>query len=105
MVKLYCVHYVHFLAGRGGGWKSRPLKTQKNKMSLNIIRQEELIAQKKKEIEAKMAEQAKKNVQTPRKPLPQRCKNYVVLLSYQSFQIIDQYFLSAYITLICIHLH
>ena len=60
------------LAGRGGGWKNRPIKTQKNKMSLNIIRQEELIAQKKREIEAKMAEQAKKNVQTPSKPLPQR---------------------------------
>ena len=41
-------------------------------MSLNIIRQEELIAQKKREIEAKMAEQAKKNVQIPSKPLPQR---------------------------------
>uniref|UniRef100_A0A8C5B7U7 SURP and G-patch domain-containing protein 1 n=1 Tax=Gadus morhua TaxID=8049 RepID=A0A8C5B7U7_GADMO len=46
-------------------------------MSLNIIRQEELIAQKKREIEAKMAEQAKKNVQTPSKPLPQ---------SFPSFQ-------------------
>ncbi|CAL8312352.1 SURP and G-patch domain-containing protein 1 [Gadus morhua] len=64
-------------AGRGGGWKNRPIKTQKNKMSLNIIRQEELIAQKKREIEAKMAEQAKKNVQTPSKPLPQ---------SFPSFQ-------------------
>ncbi|KAG7273194.1 hypothetical protein CRUP_019321 [Coryphaenoides rupestris] len=63
-------------AGRGGGWKSRPIKTQKNKMSLNIIRQEELIAQKKKEIEAKMAEQAKKNVQTPSKPLPQSSPSF-----------------------------
>ncbi|KAM4605031.1 SURP and G-patch domain-containing protein 1 [Polymixia lowei] len=51
-----------------GGWRSRP---PKNKMSLNILRQEELIAQKKREIEAKMAEQAKKNVQSPSKPLPQ----------------------------------
>ncbi|KAM3866345.1 SURP and G-patch domain-containing protein 1 [Diretmus argenteus] len=59
-------------AGRGG-WKSKSVKAQKNKMSLNILRQEELIAQKKKEIEAKLAEQAKKNVQTPSKPLPQSC--------------------------------
>ncbi|CAL8281562.1 unnamed protein product [Lota lota] len=63
-------------AGRGGAWKSRPLKTQKSKMSLNIIRQEELIAQKKREIEAKMAEQAKKNVQTPVKPLPQSSPSF-----------------------------
>lgn len=63
-------------AGRGGGWKSRPIKTQKNKMSLNIIRQEELIAQKKMEIEAKMAEQAKKNVQIQSKPLPQSSPSF-----------------------------
>lgn len=56
-------------AGRGG-WRSRPVKPQQSKMSLNILRQEELIAQKKREIEAKMAEQAKKSVQTPSKPLP-----------------------------------
>ncbi|XP_071383119.1 SURP and G-patch domain-containing protein 1 [Centroberyx affinis] len=54
-----------------GGWKSKSVKPQKNKMSLNILRQEELIAQKKREIEAKLAEQAKKSVQTPSKPLPQ----------------------------------
>ncbi|XP_029929837.1 SURP and G-patch domain-containing protein 1 [Myripristis murdjan] len=57
-------------AGRGG-WKSKSVRPQKNKMSMNILRQEELIAQKKREIEAKLAEQAKKNVQTPSKPLPQ----------------------------------
>ncbi|XP_034039233.1 SURP and G-patch domain-containing protein 1 isoform X2 [Thalassophryne amazonica] len=51
-----------------GGWRSKPVQTQKNKMNLNILRQEKLIAQKKKEIEAKMAEQAK-NMQTPSKPL------------------------------------
>lgn len=45
--------------------------TWKSKMSANIRRQEELIAQKKREIEAKMAEQAKKkNLSTPAKPLP-----------------------------------
>ncbi|XP_032387784.1 SURP and G-patch domain-containing protein 1 [Etheostoma spectabile] len=56
-------------AGRGG-WKSKPIQPQKNKMNMNILRQEKLIAQKKKEIEARMAEQAKLNMQTPSKPLP-----------------------------------
>ena len=49
------------------------MQPQKNKMNMNILRQEKLIAQKKKEIEAKMAEQAKKNVEiTANKPLPPR---------------------------------
>ena len=39
---------------------------------MNILRQEKLIAQKKKEIEARMAEQAKKNEQLNSKPLPLR---------------------------------
>ncbi|XP_061096141.1 SURP and G-patch domain-containing protein 1 isoform X2 [Conger conger] len=39
-------------------------------MSVNILRQEELIAQKKREIEAKMAAQAKNSPQAPSKPLP-----------------------------------
>ncbi|XP_029310057.1 SURP and G-patch domain-containing protein 1 [Cottoperca gobio] len=56
-------------AGRGG-WRSKPIQPQKNKMNMNILRQEKLIAQKKKEIEARMAEQAKMTVQTPSKPLP-----------------------------------
>ncbi|XP_010742542.1 SURP and G-patch domain-containing protein 1 isoform X2 [Larimichthys crocea] len=56
-------------AGRGG-WKSKPVQLQKNKMNMNILRQEKLIAQKKKEIEARLAEQAKINVQTTSKPLP-----------------------------------
>ncbi|CAB1456715.1 unnamed protein product [Pleuronectes platessa] len=56
-------------AGRGG-WKSKTVQPQKSKMSMNILRQEKLIAQKKKEIEARMAEQAKINVQTTSKPLP-----------------------------------
>ncbi|KAM6919724.1 SURP and G-patch domain-containing protein 1 isoform 1-T1 [Lycodopsis pacificus] len=59
----------HSDAGRGG-WKSKPIQPQKNKMNMNILRQEKLIAQKKREIEARMAEQAKVNVQTPSKPLP-----------------------------------
>lgn len=39
---------------------------------MNILRQEKLIAQKKKEIEARMAEQAKMNEQLNSKPLPLR---------------------------------
>uniref|UniRef100_A0A8C9V1Q9 SURP and G-patch domain containing 1 n=1 Tax=Scleropages formosus TaxID=113540 RepID=A0A8C9V1Q9_SCLFO len=53
------------------GWKFKPAQN-KNKMSMNILRQEELIAQKKREIEAKMAEQAKNSQQTPNKPAPPR---------------------------------
>uniref|UniRef100_A0A4W5RM78 SURP motif domain-containing protein n=1 Tax=Hucho hucho TaxID=62062 RepID=A0A4W5RM78_9TELE len=54
-----------------GGWNNKFRPAQKNRMSVNILRQEELIAQKKREIEAKMAEQAKKkSLQTPNKPLP-----------------------------------
>ncbi|KAM8728342.1 SURP and G-patch domain-containing protein 1 isoform 1-T1 [Acanthopagrus schlegelii] len=56
-------------AGRGG-WKPKPGQPQKNKMNMNILRQEKLIAQKKMEIEARMAEKAKMNMQTPSKPLP-----------------------------------
>ncbi|KAL6104435.1 sugp1 [Pungitius sinensis] len=66
----------HSDAGRGG-WKSKPILPQKNKMNMNILRQEKLIAQKKKEIEAKMAEQAKMNVQTPSKPLPQSTPSFL----------------------------
>ncbi|XP_041659191.1 SURP and G-patch domain-containing protein 1 isoform X2 [Cheilinus undulatus] len=56
-------------SGRGG-WKSKPIQAQKKKMNMNILRQEKLIAQKKKEIEERMAEQAKMNVQVINKPLP-----------------------------------
>ncbi|XP_034412336.1 SURP and G-patch domain-containing protein 1 [Cyclopterus lumpus] len=59
----------HSDPGRGV-WKSKPIQVPKNKMNMNILRQEKLIAQKKKEIEARMAEQAKVNVQTPSKSLP-----------------------------------
>lgn len=45
-------------AGRSG-WKSKSLQPQKNKQTVNILRQEKLIAQKKKEIEEKLAQQAK----------------------------------------------
>ncbi|XP_058485413.1 SURP and G-patch domain-containing protein 1 isoform X1 [Solea solea] len=56
-------------AGRGG-WKPKPVQQQKTKMNMFILRQEKLIAQKKEEIEARMAEQAKMSVQTtPRKTL------------------------------------
>ncbi|XP_029970768.1 SURP and G-patch domain-containing protein 1 [Salarias fasciatus] len=54
-----------------GGWRARQTKEpQKNKINLNILRQEKLIAQKKQEIEARMAEQAKLNAQAMNKPLP-----------------------------------
>ncbi|CAB1317160.1 unnamed protein product [Coregonus sp. 'balchen'] len=54
-----------------GGWNNKFRSTQKSRMSVNVLRQEELIAQKKREIEAKMAEQAKnKSLQTPNKPQP-----------------------------------
>ncbi|XP_015242226.1 PREDICTED: SURP and G-patch domain-containing protein 1 [Cyprinodon variegatus] len=56
--------------GGRGGWNSRPAQQQKNKMNLNILRQEKLIAQKKKEIEERMAEQAKLNAQIASKSLP-----------------------------------
>uniref|UniRef100_W5K5S5 SURP and G-patch domain containing 1 n=1 Tax=Astyanax mexicanus TaxID=7994 RepID=W5K5S5_ASTMX len=53
----------------------RPVNNNNNKFAqkskLNVImRQEELIAQKKREIEAKMAEQAKRNIPAPSKPIP-----------------------------------
>ncbi|XP_053738859.1 SURP and G-patch domain-containing protein 1 [Synchiropus splendidus] len=57
-----------------GGWKSRNSQPQKSKMNMNILRQEALIAQKKKEIEERMAEQAKMNAQaanTNTTPAPQ----------------------------------
>lgn len=44
-----------------GGKSTQP---QKNKQNMNILRQEKLIAQKKKEIEEKLAQQAKINAQT-----------------------------------------
>nr|XP_046263421.1 SURP and G-patch domain-containing protein 1 isoform X2 [Scatophagus argus] len=56
-------------AGRGT-WKSKAGQSQKHKMNLNILRQEKLIAEKKKEIEARLAEQAKTHVQTTNDPLP-----------------------------------
>ncbi|XP_028284091.1 SURP and G-patch domain-containing protein 1 [Parambassis ranga] len=53
-----------------GSWKSKPGQTQKNKMNMNILRQEKLIAEKKKEIEARLAEQAKINMQNTSKSIP-----------------------------------
>ncbi len=71
IVVIYYIFPFIFFLGRGG-WKSKTVQPQKNKINMNILRQEKLIAQKKKEIEAKMAQQAKMNVQTTSKPLPQR---------------------------------
>ncbi|XP_072297449.1 SURP and G-patch domain-containing protein 1 isoform X2 [Eucyclogobius newberryi] len=50
-------------AGRGG-WKSKSPQTQKNKQNMNILRQEKLIAQKKREIEEKLARQAQMKAKT-----------------------------------------
>ncbi|XP_008332045.1 SURP and G-patch domain-containing protein 1 [Cynoglossus semilaevis] len=50
-------------AGRGG-WKSKPMQQQKAKSNMFIQRQEQLIAQKKEEIEARLAAQAKMKIQT-----------------------------------------
>ncbi|XP_061776218.1 SURP and G-patch domain-containing protein 1 isoform X1 [Nerophis ophidion] len=52
------------------GWKNKNVQPHKQKMNMNIQRQEQLIAEKKKEIEAKLALQAKMNAHTPNKPLP-----------------------------------
>lgn len=43
------------------------------------MRQEELIAQKKREIEAKLAEQAKQNVSAPTKPSAERLQLHTLL--------------------------
>lgn len=65
-----CFHVLYHL-GRGG-WNFKPGQSQKNKTSMNILRQEKLIAEKKKEIEARMAEQAKMSTQATNKPQPPR---------------------------------
>uniref|UniRef100_A0A3B4AYE5 Uncharacterized protein n=1 Tax=Periophthalmus magnuspinnatus TaxID=409849 RepID=A0A3B4AYE5_9GOBI len=45
-------------------WKSKSPQTQKHKQNMNILRQEKLIAQKKREIEEKLARQAQMNAKT-----------------------------------------
>uniref|UniRef100_A0AAY4EL92 SURP and G-patch domain-containing protein 1 n=1 Tax=Denticeps clupeoides TaxID=299321 RepID=A0AAY4EL92_9TELE len=74
---IYCIsnvnvneNFSYYYSSARGGWKSGLKSAQKNKMSVNIMRQEELIAQKKREIEAKMAEQAKINLPSPSKSAP-----------------------------------
>lgn len=71
LVKMNNLGFFRLLLGRGG-WKNKNAQPQKQKMNLNIIRQEQLIAEKKKEIEAKLAEQAKINAQPPNECLPAR---------------------------------
>lgn len=66
------IEFFLFIIGRGGSWMARPGQIQKNKTNMNILRQEKLIAEKKKEIEARMAERAKLNAQTTSKPVPSR---------------------------------
>lgn len=58
----------HFCDSARGGWKPRPGQQQKNKSNFSILHQEKLIAEKKREIEARLSEQAKMSVQAPSKP-------------------------------------
>lgn len=71
LIVFYCLFNILYFLGRGG-WNFKPGQPQKNKTNMNILRQEKLIAEKKKEIEARMAEQAKMSAQTTSKPLPPR---------------------------------
>lgn len=68
----FCSVCFYFCALARGGWKPRPGQQQKNKSNFSILRQEKLIAEKKKEIEARLSEQAKMSVQVPSKPLSPR---------------------------------
>lgn len=49
-------------------------------MNMNILRQEKLIAQKKKEIEARLAEQAKTNMKPTNKPEPSRYHSLIIII-------------------------
>lgn len=60
-----------FCKGRGG-WMSKPEQLQKNKRTMNIFQQEKLIAEKKKEIEARMAEKARMTSQNSSKTVSPR---------------------------------
>lgn len=51
---------------------SKPEQLQKNKRTMNIFQQEKLIAEKKKEIEARMAEKARMTSQNSSKPVSPR---------------------------------
>lgn len=64
----FYIVYFYFYALARMGWKPRPGQQQKNKSNFSILRQEKLIAEKKKEIEARLSEQAKMSVQAPSKP-------------------------------------
>lgn len=64
----FYIVYFYFYDLARGGWKPRPGQQQKNKSNFSILRQEKLIAEKKKEIEARLSEQAKMSVQAPSKP-------------------------------------
>lgn len=55
-----------------GGWMSKPEQLQKNKRTMNIFQQEKLIAEKKKEIEARMAEKARMTSQNSSKTVSPR---------------------------------
>lgn len=51
---------------------SKQDQLQKNKRTINIFQQEKLIAEKKKEIEARMAEKARMTSQAASKPVSPR---------------------------------
>ena len=68
VILLFHTVYFCFYNLARGGWKPRPGQQQKNKSNFSILRQEKLIAEKKKEIEARLSEQAKISVQAPSKP-------------------------------------
>lgn len=68
---LLMVFVVCLCKGRGG-WMSKPEQLQKNKRTMNIFQQEKLIAEKKKEIEARMAEKARMTSQNSSKTVSPR---------------------------------
>uniref|UniRef100_A0AAX7TFR3 SURP and G-patch domain containing 1 n=1 Tax=Astatotilapia calliptera TaxID=8154 RepID=A0AAX7TFR3_ASTCA len=73
---------MHFKVDNLSVKSHKPIQPQKSKMNMTILRQEKLIAQKKKEIEERMAEQAKMNVQTTSKPLPESRRVFLKCLPF-----------------------
>lgn len=76
LLKVYTLSTIPFMVfvickGRGG-WMSKPEQLQKNKRTMNIFQQEKLIAEKKKEIEARMAEKARMTSQNSSKTVSPR---------------------------------
>lgn len=73
IIKLSTILLMVFVICKGrGGWMSKPEQLQKNKRTMNIFQQEKLIAEKKKEIEARMAEKARMTSQNSSKTVSPR---------------------------------